>query len=347
MNDHAPRLGAALAFYTIFSLAPLLTITISIAALWFSDSASHHIFNEIGAIIGQENAQSLQEMLVQPGKDKQGLFAAVSSGLMLVVGATGVFVQLQDSLNQIWEVKPKPGQGIKGFIRHRLMSFAMVLGIAFLLVVSLLLTAGIAAAGKYFTHIVGDSDLLLQALNMVVSFGIVALLFALMFKFVPDAKVAWKDVWVGAVVTAVLFTIGKFGLGLYLGKSSVASTYSVAGALIVTLLWVYYTAQIVFFGAELTQAYAHQLGRGVVPSDHAEVDRAAQLVNESAAADRETKAKARGKEAALPVVFEHVEAESSASIHARSHPSTGRLVGGLVLLAVVLLPIRAISARRH
>lgn len=346
MNDHAPRLGAALAFYTIFSLAPLLTITISIAALWFSDNASQQIFTEIGGMIGKENAESLQKMLVQPGKEKSGWLAAITSGVVLLFGATGVFVQLQDSLNQIWEVKPKPGQGLMGFVRHRLVSFAMVLGIAFLLLVSLVLTAGLAAVGRYFSHLVGNAGPLLHALNMAVSFGIIALLFALMFKFVPDAKVAWKDVWVGAVVTALLFTIGKFALGIYLGKSSVASTYSVAGALIITLLWVYYTAQIVFFGAELTQAYAHEFGRGVVPSDHAQIDPAAQCINETAAADRSAKAENKRKsksrttpdrtgQPSLHPAWSHAALGSPAP--ARKH-SVGTLLGGALLLAMALLP---------
>jgi membrane protein len=333
MNDHAPRLGAALAFYTIFSLAPLLTITISIAALWFSENASHQIFTELGNVIGSENAKGLQEMLNQPGKEKQGWFAAISSVVMLCLGATGVFVQLQDSLNAIWEVKPKPGRGIWGFIRHRLLSFAMVLGIAFLLLVSLLLTAGLAAIGRYFSHIFGDMTWLWQAINTIVSFGLVTLLFALMFKYMPDAKVAWKDVWVGAFVTAILFTIGKFGLGMYLGKSSVVSTYSVAGALIVTLLWVYYSSQIVFFGAELTQAYAHEFGRGVQPAEYAERDHAQEMAKKAAADDRE-RCKA-AKEAKKHPPQRPVPAFIPA------HAGTGKFgktLGGALLLALVLWP---------
>lgn len=352
MNDHAPRLGAALAFYTIFSLAPLITITISIAALWFSDNASQEIFKEIGAVIGQENANSLEEMLVQKGKDEQGWFAAIASGVMLLFGATGVFVQLQDSLNQIWEVKQKPGQGVMGFVRHRMISFAMVLGIAFLLLVSLLLTAGLAAVGRYFSHVVGDSGPVLHILNLVLSFAVISLLFALMFKYVPDAKVAWKDVWVGAVFTALLFTIGKFALGLYLGKSSVASTYSVAGALIVTLLWVYYTAQIVFFGAELTQAYAHEFGRGIVPSAHAEVDPAARCINETAAADRAAKAQTKTgakmparapQPASAPHPAYSAAALAAPADHSMPAPpqrlSLGKLLGGAVLLVMAVVPL--------
>lgn len=272
VDDHAPRLGAALAFYTIFSLAPLLTIVITIAGLWFTENPSQEIFGSLAGIIGQDSAASLQKMLVQEGEEKSGIFTAISAGVMLVVGATGVFIQLQDSLNAIWEVKPKSGQGIMGFIRHRVLSFAMVLGIAFLLLTSLLLTAGLAAMGKFFSHWFGNMTFVWHALNIVLSFGLIALLFAMMFKYVPDAKVAWRDVWFGAIVTSLLFSIGKFGLGMYLGKSSVVSTYSAAGGLLIVLLWVYYTAQIVFFGAELTQAYAYKVGREVQPSAHAEWD---------------------------------------------------------------------------
>jgi membrane protein len=337
VDDHSPRLGAALAFYTIFSLAPLLTITISIAALWFSDNASQHIFNELGSIIGSDNAKSLQQMLVQPGKDKQGFVAAISSGMMLFIGATGVFVQLQDSLNEIWEVKPKPGQGVMGFIRHRLLSFAMVLGIAFLLLVSLLLTAMFAAASKYFSHYFGDATWLFQIINNLVSFGLITLLFAMMYKYVPDAKVAWRDVWVGAAFTALLFSLGKFALGMYLGKSSVVSTYSVAGALIVTLLWVYYSAQILFFGAELTQAYAHEFGRGVQPSAHAERDIAKEFATQASAEYRERK-----KTGAAPALQPPtpIQAPAPAPVAASTKNGTfWKTATRAVVLALVLLPI--------
>ena len=217
-NDHAPRLGAALAFYTIFSLAPLLTIIISIASLWFSENASGHIFRELGSVIGQSNAESLQHMLVQPGKKSSGIFTVISSGVMLLLGATGVFVQLQDAMNEIWEVRPKPGQGIMGFIRHRLLSVAMVLGIR--VFASRVVTAHDSdrSDGKYFGHWLGDAAWLWQVINNLLMFGVVTALFALMFKYLPDAKIAWSDVWFGAFATAVFFTIGKFALGLYLGK---------------------------------------------------------------------------------------------------------------------------------
>src|SRR4051812_47663550 len=338
-NDHAPRLGAALAFYTIFSLAPLLTIIISIASLWFSENASGHIFRELGSVIGQSNAESLQHMLVQPGKKSSGIFTVISSGVMLLLGATGVFVQLQDAMNEIWEVRPKPGQGIMGFIRHRMLSVAMVLGIGFLLLVSLLLTAGIAAVGKYFGHWLGDAAWLWQIINDVLTFGIITALFALMFKYLPDAKISWKDVWVGAFVTAVFFMVGKVGLGMYLGKSSLASTYSAAGALIVVLLWVYYSAQILFFGGELTQKYAELMGRNVKPSPHAEWDEAkiCQREGEEKFKGRKEEKKKAAKEPEFHPQPAYAMGNAPGPVSGFRHSSKTRLTfGGVLVLGLVL-----------
>jgi membrane protein len=363
-DDRAPQLGASLAFYTIFSLAPLLTIVVTIAGLWFSNNASDQIFSQLGNVIGAKNASFLQGILVQPAHEKSGLITGATAIIMLVVGATGVFVQLQDALNQIWEVKQKPGQGIMGFVRHRLLSFAMVLGIAFLLLVSLLLTTAIAAVGKFFGSLIGDMGWVLQAINMIVSFGLITLLFALMFKYVPDAEISWKDVWVGAAVTSLLFAIGKFALGLYLGHSSLASTYKAAGALIITLLWVYYTAQILFFGAEITQKYAKMAGREVQPSPHAEWD-AQKICKADAQGDyRERKNAAKKPEAKKPASQNAPSPAPSlpqgapartpspalayaASSHASHQPASVLAVqpprktsfGKLILLLLVLIPI--------
>ena len=333
MDDKAPRLGAALAFYTIFSLAPLLTVVITIASLWYTENADQQIYSHMASVIGQEKAAELGEMLTQQGEKKQGVFTAISAGVMLLIGATGVFVQLQDSLNEIWEVKPKPGQGIMGFIRHRMLSFAMILGVGFLLLTSLLLSAALSAVGKYFSHMIGDMNILFQALHIGVSFGVITLLFALMFKYVPDAKISWKDVWFGAVVTTLLFTVGKFALGLYLGKSSVVSTYAAAGALLIVLLWVYYSAQIVFFGAEITQAYARAMGRGVHPSEHAERDEEKALQAEAKANDRERKKLAKGKSSDLLPEPVYAMQSGGKMRHA------AKTFGGIVLLIAALIPL--------
>ena len=348
-DDHAPRLGAALAFYTIFSLAPLLTIVITIASLWFTDNpdkANDVVYGSLGSIVGQENATELKEMLQQQGEKKSGIWTAIGAGVMLVIGATGVFVQLQDSLNAIWEVKAKAGQGIMGFIRHRVLSFAMVLGIAFLLLVSLLLTAAIAAMGAYFKQWFGDLTVVWQIVNNVVSLGLITLLFALMFMYVPDAKIAWKDVWFGAAVTAALFTLGKFGLGMYLGKSSIVSTYSAAAGLLIVLLWVYYTAQILFFGAELTQAYAYAKGREVQPSEHAEWDEEKLCQAEAQEKKREEKKIVTGKATPEPAYMMQTGAMAAAAgsaprvVSGRSKlGGSGKKLGGLVLLLLALIPI--------
>jgi membrane protein len=181
----------------------------------------------------------------------------------------GVFVQLQDALNTIWEVKPKPGRGVWGFIRHRILSLAMVLVIGFLLLVSLLLSAGLAAAGRWMSGLMPGGEGLWHVINAGVSFVVIALLFTLMFKYLPDVKIAWSDVWIGGTITALLFTIGKFALGMYLGRSSVASAYGAAGSLVILLLWVYYSAQIFLFGAEFTQVYANRFGRKLEPAENA------------------------------------------------------------------------------
>ncbi len=338
-NDKAPQLGAALAFYTIFSLAPLLTIVISIASLWFSENASGQIFNQLGSVIGMDTAANLQKMLVQDSSQKaSGIFTTISAGVMLVLGATGVFTQLQDALNEIWEVKMKSGQGIMGFIRHRLLSFAMVLGIAFLLLVSLLLSTAMAAIGRYFSNMMGDSSWLFELLNNVISFGLISLLFAMMFKYVPDAEVSWKDVWFGAVFTAALFTVGKFGLGMYLGKSSVVSTYKAAGALLIVLLWVYYSAQILFFGAELTQQYAQMHGREVKPSPHAEPDEVKACQTKVAEAQKEQKAKPKSTWAPQPG-YAMGSAMGAVAGHVRQRHSK-KVWGSLILLGIILYPIQ-------
>jgi membrane protein len=195
--------------------------------------------------------------------------ATVLSVVTLLLGASGVFGQLQDALNTIWEVKPKPNQGIWGFIRTRFLSFAMVLGIGFLLLVSLLLSSALAFMGSFLDRMPEQLHFLAQALNFVFSTAVITLLFALMFKLLPDVKMAWRDVWLGAFVTAVLFSIGKILIGLYLGHSAMASSYGVAGSFVVLLVWVYYSAQILFFGAELTQVYANRYGSRIVPDEHA------------------------------------------------------------------------------
>jgi membrane protein len=269
-EDKVPRLGAALAYYTVFSLAPLLIIVISIAGFFFGDEAARgEIVGQFQGLVGEEGGKAIQTMIENAGREKgSGVVATMISVVTLLFGASGVFGELQDSLNTIWGVKPKPGRGILGMLKDRFVSFTMVLGIAFLLLVSLVLSAAIAAMGTVFGG--SDSEGLLHILNFVVSFGVITLLFAAMYKYLPDVKIEWKDVWVGAAVTALLFALGKFAIGLYLGKGSVASAYGAAGSLVILLVWVYYSAQILFFGAEFTKVYAKEYGSGLQPESDAE-----------------------------------------------------------------------------
>jgi membrane protein len=271
LDDQAPMLGAALAYYTVFSLAPLLIITIAIAGLIFgADAAQGQIFDQLRGLLGDASGRAMQEIVQSASSEpKAGVVATVIGFVTLLFGASGVFGQLQASLNIIWGVQPKPGRGIIGIIRDRILSFGFILVVGFLLLVSLLLTAAIAFVGRQFGVMVPGMEAVIQLLNSILSLAVITLLFAMMFKILPDAKIAWRDVWTGAFITALLFTIGKFALGFYLGRSGVASSYGAAGSLIVLLLWVYYSSQIVFFGAEFTQVYANRFGSRVTPSSNA------------------------------------------------------------------------------
>ncbi|HEY6676864.1 MAG TPA: YihY/virulence factor BrkB family protein [Terrimicrobium sp.] len=271
LDDQAPMLGAALAYYTVFSLAPLLIITIAIAGLVFgAEAAQGQIFDQLRGLLGDASGKAMEEIVQSASAEpKTGVVATVIGLVTLLFGASGVFGQLQASLNIIWGVQPKPGRGILGIIRDRILSFGFILVVGFLLLVSLLLTAAIAFVGKQFGAMVPGMEALIQLLNAILSLAVITLLFAMMFKILPDANIAWRDVWIGAFITALLFTIGKFALGFYLGRSGVASSYGAAGSLIVLLLWVYYSSQIVFFGAEFAQVYANRFGSHVTPSSNA------------------------------------------------------------------------------
>lgn len=269
-DDKASRLAAALSYYTIFSIAPLLMIAIALAGLVFGrEAATNQVVNEMRGLVGDDGASVIQTILQNASKTTSGVLATVIGIVTLLIGASGAFGQLQDSLNTIWEVKPREGRGIKGILRDRFLSFSMVLVIGFLLLVSLVLSAVLAGVGKYLSDVLPLSSVLLQAINFIISLGVTSLLFALIFKVLPDAYVRWRDVWVGSVVTALLFSLGRFLIGLYLGRSSVSSAYGAAGSLVVILLWIYYSAQILFLGAEFTQVYAGKFGKSIVPKPNA------------------------------------------------------------------------------
>jgi membrane protein len=260
-DDKASTQAASLAYFTIFSIAPVLIIAVAVAGLVFGEEAARgEIQTQIQGLVGEAGAKVIESMMVSASKPSASLLASIVGLLALIFGATGVFAQLQDSLNIIWKVKPPKLNGVVSFLRVRFLSFSMVLGIGFLLLVSLVLSAGLAAAGAYLGSRLPGWEVVWQALNLVISFGVITVLFAMIYKILPDVKVAWRDVWLGAAVTALLFALGKLGIGLYLGKGSVASSYGAAGSLAILLLWVYYSAMILFLGAEFTQVYARTHG---------------------------------------------------------------------------------------
>ncbi len=259
-EDKAPRLGAALAYYTIFSIGPLLLIAVAMAGIFLGQEAAQgKISGELGKVLGSEMAKSLEQMIQAADKPKSGAFATVVGVLMLLLGASGLFAQLKDALNTIWNVEPKKAAGVMGMIKERFLSMAMVLGIGFLLLITLIFDAVISAMGPMLERLIGG-EALIQAIQLVLSFVISTVLFACIFRILPDLKIAWKDVWFGAIFTSFLFVIGKWALGLYLGKAAVGSAYGAAGSLVILLVWVYWSSQILFLGAEFTQVYARTFG---------------------------------------------------------------------------------------
>ncbi len=269
-EDKAPRLAAALAYYTVFALAPLLIIVIAIAGLFFGEEqVRQNIVGQLGGLIGQNGQQALISLIEGARRPAAGLIATAIGVVTLVLAAGGLFGQLQDALNTIWEVQPKPGQGIWATLRARFLSFSMVLGVGFLLLVSLVISAALAAVGQLVAGEQYGQTLIWQIVNFAVSFAITTLLFAMIFKILPDVEVAWSDVWIGAVATAALFALGRLLISLYLGKAAPESSYGAAGSLVAILIWVYYSAQILFMGAEFTQVYARRYGSKIEPAENA------------------------------------------------------------------------------
>lgn len=262
-------LGAALSYYTIFSLAPLLLVIISIAGLLFGREAIEgKLFEQLDGFLGKDGAGMIQGMVKGASEPSQGIVSLVIGGIILLLGASGVFGQLKSALNQIWNVEPKPDKGVFTTLRERFLSFAMVGVIAFLLVVSLVASIAIGFLSNYLTKLLPVSSVIIEVMNFLVSLVLLSLLFAFIFKVLPDIKLPWKVVRIGAFVTALLFTIGKSLIGLYIGNSAVGNTYGAASSLVVILLWVYYTAQIVFFGAEFTKVYAQEKKIPIPTSDY-------------------------------------------------------------------------------
>jgi membrane protein len=272
VQDKAPQLGAALAYYTVFSLAPLILVLISVVGLIFRNDpagAWSKITEQMSYFLDQSAVQVVQNIAhqaSQPGKDVLGTIIGVALALF---GASGVFGQLQDALNTVWGVKAKPGGGIWAFLRSRFLSFAMVGGVCFLLLVSLTIESILKAFSHYVQSAMPGGIVIAMSVYLIFDLVVIVLLFAIIFKFLPDAKIQWRDVWIGAVMTALFFVVGKWALGLYLGSGKAGAAYGAASSLITLLLWIYYSSQILLFGAEFTQVYANRAGRGVSPDEHA------------------------------------------------------------------------------
>jgi membrane protein len=262
LEDYAPSMGAALAYYTLFSLAPMLLIVIAIAGMLFgAEAARGEIMTQLGGLIGPDGAQAVQGLLESANKPAAGVVASVVGLLTLLIGATSVFAELQSALDRIWRAPAaRQSTGIIGLLRTRLLSFGMILAIGFLLLVSLVISAALSALGQWWGAWFEGWELVLQVVNIGVSLMITTVLFALIYKILPRVRVAWRDVWIGAGVTALLFTFGKFVIGLYLGKAGVDSAFGAAGSLVIIMVWVYYSAQIFLLGAEFTWLFAHWYG---------------------------------------------------------------------------------------
>lgn len=265
IDDYAPSMGAAISYYTVFSIAPLLIIVIAVAGfVWGREAVQGEIVGQLTGLIGKEGATGIQALIESANQPTQGVVATVISTLVLIVGATTVFAELQSALDRIWQVPQVPkASGIWATLRTRLLSLGFILGLGFLMLVSLVSSAGIAALGGWAKGLLPGWAALLYVINLVFSVGFTTVLFAMIFKLMPQAQVSWRDVWVGAGVTAVLFEIGKMLISLYIGKSSVTSSFAAAGSLVVLLIWVYYSAQIFLLGAEFTWVYANSHGSRV------------------------------------------------------------------------------------
>jgi membrane protein len=266
LEHNVPRLGAALAYYTLFAIAPLFVIVLAVAAFAFGEQATRReLLGQISGLVGKEGGEAIQAVIAAAHKPKAGVLATGVAITMLLIGATGVFIELQDALNIIWNVSRKQRNGFRRFIKDRVLSFTIVLGIGFLLLVSLVISAVLATLGGFLKDTVPGGTIIWEVINFFISLGVITVLFAMIFKMLPNVSITWRDVSVGALLTAMLFNFGKFLLGFYLGRSGVASAYGAAGALVIVLLWIYYSTQILLFGAMFTHLYANRYGSQAKP----------------------------------------------------------------------------------
>jgi membrane protein len=268
-DDQASRLAASLALYTLLSIAPLIVVSLVVAGFAFGEEAARgQLSRQVGQVVGSQAGSAIEALVDNAHAPSTGLIGSSVGIVVLLFGASGVFGELQTALNQIWNVKARPGRGIRGLLRDRFFSFTMVMGVAFLLLVSLVVSAALSTLTTHFEHVLTWPALWL-VLNALVGLAVSTLLFALIFKVVPDAKIAWRDVWVGAFVTAVCFSLGKGALAWYVGRSATVSPFGAAGSLVALTVWVYYSAQILFLGAEFAQVYATRFGTRIEPTKNA------------------------------------------------------------------------------
>ncbi|HEX8230373.1 MAG TPA: YihY/virulence factor BrkB family protein [Chloroflexia bacterium] len=291
-QDKASRLGAALAYYAIFSIGPMLVVVVAIAGFVFGEAAaSGQIQGTLGQVLGPTNAEFVEALVQSASQPTAGTIASVIGTGTLLLGAMGIFNQLKDALNTIWEVEPAPGGGIMAALTKNFLSFGMLLGVGFLLLVSLVINALLSTLGPFLSESLPGGALLWNAVNYVVTLAVISVMFALIFKFVPDIEVGWKEVLIGGAVTALLFLLGQIALGIYLSLGNVGSAFGAAASLVVVLVWIYYSAQILFLGAEFTQVYANRYGSGMSPARHA------RFLTEEARAQQGIKSKQPRKEA--------------------------------------------------
>lgn len=281
-EDKASRLAAALAYYTVFSIPPLLVVAVGVAALFTERQlVENQVIGQAGRLMGTRGAEAIETILASADSPGRGEILPTLIGFtLLFFGASGVFTQLQDAMNTVWNVEADPNRGVMGAIRERFMSFTMVLAIGFILLVSLMLSTLLTTFGDFIGGLVSEAASVLGLVNFIISYGLITVLFALMFKTIPDADIAWRDVWIGAALTGILFKIGEYALGIYFDRSDPTSAFGAAGSVILLLLWVYYSAQILFLGAEFTQVYSTEYGSGIRP------ERGAVLMTEETRAEQ-------------------------------------------------------------
>ena len=270
-DDRGIKLSASLAYTTVFSIGPLLLLIMSLAGIIYGgDAIQGKVFDQLQGLIGSDGAKQIQEIITNISFSGKTQFALISSIVTLVIGATGLFAEIQDSLNIIWKLKAKPKRGWLQFLKNRLLSSSLIVSLGFLLIVSLVVNAAVDALGDLLLHYLSNfSVYLVMVINYVITFIVLTVLFGIIFKFLPDAKIKWKDVRTGAMFTTVLFIIGRFLIGLYISKTGTASTYGAAGSIIIVLVWIYYSSAILYLGAEFTQVYAEMYGGHIVPADYA------------------------------------------------------------------------------